>query len=156
MRPMSTSSHRFVASLLAAGGLLFAAGCSGTQSPKLSVLGGSVKQRTEHAAVIDFMIDADNPNSEALPLQDVTYTVTKNGQTLFSGTRSAEAIIRRYGRQQFLLPASFELPAGATLEGEYEVSGSLVYIAPGALAETLFDQQLVKPSVSFEGRATVK
>lgn len=136
--------------------LLALGGCSGTQSPKLSVAGASIKERTDAAAVIDFIVEAENPNGDALPLQDVTYTVSRGGKPVFSGTRSAEAVIRRYGRQHFVLPASFLAPAGEEVAGEYEISGTLMYLAPGALSETLFDQALVKPEVSFAGKATAK
>lgn len=136
---------------------MFAAGgCSGTQSPTLSVAGASIKERTDAAAVIDFIVEADNPNGEALPLQDVTYTVSRGGKQVFSGTRSAEAVIRRFGRQQFILPASFLVAPGEEVAGEYEISGTLMYQAPGALSETLFDQALVKPEASFSGKATAK
>ena len=142
--------------VVSAASLLTAGGCSGTQSPKLSVAGASIKERTDTAAVIDVIVEAENPNAQALPLQDVTYTVSRGGKQVFSGTRSAEAVIRRYGSQQFVLPASFLAPAGEEVAGEYEVSGTLMYLAPGALSETLFDQALVKPEVSFAGKATAK
>ena len=130
------------------------AGCSGTLAPSLSVLGGSVKERGPNATVVEFIIDADNANPDALPLQEVEYTVSRDGVVVFSGKRSAEAIIRRYGRQQFVLPAAFT--SEQSPEGEYRISGTATYIAPGALAETLFDQAIVRPSVDFSGTATVR
>lgn len=130
------------------------AGCSGTQAPSLSVLGGSVKERGPAATVVEFIIDADNANPDALPLQEVEYTVSRDGVVVFSGKRSAEAIIRRYGKQQFVLPAAFT--SEQSPEGEYRISGTATYIAPGALAETLFDQAIVRPSVDFSGTATVR
>ena len=129
-------------------------GCSGTQTPSLSVLGGSVKERGPNATVVEFIIDADNANPDALPLQEVEYTVARDGVVVFSGKRSAEAIIRRYGKQQFVLPAAFT--SEQSPEGEYRISGTVTYIAPGALAETLFDQEIVRPSVDFSGTATVR
>ena len=137
-------------------GTLALTGCSGAQSPRLTVTGASIKERTDTAAVIAFTIDAENPNGDALPLQDVTYTVRRGGKEVFSGTRSAEAVIRRFGRQEFQLPASFLAAAGEDVAGEYEISGTVLYFAPGALSETLFDQSIVKPDVSFSGRATAK
>lgn len=130
------------------------AGCSGTQAPSLSVLGGSVKERGPAATVVEFIIDADNANPDALPLQEVEYTVSRDGVVVFSGKRSAEAIIRRYGKQQFVLPAAFT--SEQSPEGEYRISGTVTYIAPGALAETLFDQEIVRPSVDFSGTATIR
>ena len=129
-------------------------GCSGTQAPSLSVLGGSVKERGPNATVVEFIIDADNANPDALPLQEVEYTVARDGVVVFSGKRAAEAIIRRYGKQQFVLPAAFT--SEQSPEGEYRISGTVTYIAPGALAETLFDQEIVRPSVDFSGTATVR
>jgi hypothetical protein len=130
-------------------------GCSGTQSPALSVAGAQLKEHTDSAAVIEFAINAENPNDEPLPLQDVEYSVSRDGKEIFSGTRSAEAVVKRFGQQQFLLPAAFATNQ-PDVSGEYTISGTLWYVAPGALSETLFDQAIVRPTVSFSGKAAVK
>jgi len=138
---------------------LLMTGCSGTQAPTLAVTSATVRERTALGVVLDFVVVADNPNGDALPLQDVTYTVTRNGETVFTGTRSAEAVLRRYGQQEFTLPVSIalsKLPAGGEAGGEYQISGSVIYVAPGALSQTLFDQELVTPSADFSGTVRVE
>jgi len=133
-------------------------GCSGTQAPTFKVLEATIKDRTPQGAVLLFVLEADNPNGDALPLRDVSYTVSLNGKQIFSGTRSAEVVLRRFGRQQFTLPAAYALAADqlAPDGAAYAISGSLVYIAPGALAETLFDQEIIRPSADFSGEGTLK
>ena len=133
-------------------------GACGSQSPTIRVLSAQLAERTDQGAVIQFVIEADNPNEDALPLQDVTYSVDLDGKTVFSGTRSAESTIRRFGRQQVRLPAAFAVPQGTSLPpvAHYRISGDVVYVVPGAIAETLFDQEVIRPSASFSGEGTVE
>lgn len=132
-------------------------GCSGISAPGIEVSGVALRERTAQGTVLEFTLLADNPNGEALPLQDVTYSVSQNNVVLFSGTRSAEAVLRRFGQQEFTLPAAIPTSLlAAEAQGAFTISGSVIYIAPGALSETLFDQQLIRPSADFSGTATLK
>jgi hypothetical protein len=135
---------------------LLLGGCSGTQAPGLSVVSGSVREKNEKGAVLELIVEADNPNGDALPLEDVEYTVTRDGEVVFTGTRSAEVVLRRYGRQRFVLPASLAFTDGTSnLAGTYSITGSVVYQAPGAIQKTMFDEEIVRPSASFSGEVKV-
>jgi len=133
------------------------AACSSAAPPSFKVLGASVREQTEQGFVLEILIEADNNNAEPLPLRDVTYTVSVDGFDSFSGTRYPEVILRRYGRQEFVLPASFERKPGQTLseQSTYSISGSVMYLAPGALSETLFDQSIIKPTSELNGSGTL-
>ena len=136
--------------------LCLLSGCSSTQAPGLVVQSAELTERTDAGMVITFTIVADNANDEALPLRDATYTVSLDGKQVFSGTRSAQATVRRFGTQTFTLPAAVPLdgPPPTGIE-PFQISGRLKYLVPGALAETLFDIHVRRPSTYFHGTGTV-
>lgn len=138
------------AALLAFG--LALSGCDAYRAPALSVASAEAIERTPDGVSILFTLDAQNDNDTQLPLREVEYRVDLNGRQIFSGTRSAEATLRRHGIQQIKLPASAPITSDtADLQGpgRYIIAGTLYYITPGQLAETLFDAGVRKPSVSF-------
>jgi len=100
-----------------------------------------------------FTLDARNENEDGLPLRTVEYRLDLNGREVFSGTRSAESTLRRLGTQQLKLPAVVsitpETQAFVTGQTHYRLTGSLYYVTPGRLAETLFDSGVHTPSVGF-------
>lgn len=133
------------------------AGCSAYRSPEIEVTGARVAQETSQGMVIDFTLNASNANEVDLPLERVTYTVRLNGERVFAGTRSAEATVRRLGTQGFVLPAAIDLttfdpPAG---EVPYEITGSVVYVTPGEIAQILFDVGVRRPRSTFRQRGTL-
>lgn len=132
-------------------------GCaSSTRAPELTVTSAEVSQRSADGAVILFSVHADNANPDQLPLRDVEYDVALDGQKVFHGSRSAEATVRRYGTQDFYLPAAVptdRMPEGR--EVRYTIKGRLTYLVPGALAETLFDMDVIRPSTGFRGEGIV-
>lgn len=127
-------------------------GCDAYRAPALSVASAEAIERTPDGVSILFTLDAQNDNDTQLPLREVEYRVDLDGRQIFSGTRSAEATLRRHGIQQIKLPASAPITSDtADLQGpgRYTIAGTLYYITPGQLAETLFDAGVRKPSVSF-------
>lgn len=138
-----------------AGALL--AGCSTYDAPTLSVVDARITQETDAGVVIDFGLDASNTNEFEVPLERVSYTLRLDGRRVFTGTRSAEATVRRLGTQRVTLPAAidlakFELPTG---DVPYELSGSVVYVTPGEIAELLFDAGVRRPKAKFRHRGTL-
>jgi hypothetical protein len=129
------------------GGLL--GGCTSYAPPALSVEGASVTERTPDGTAVAFALSAENSNDVALPLRTVEYTVTLDGREAFTGTRSAEATLRRKGVQRIVLPA---VVTGAMELGgptRYRLSGRVFYVTPGQLAEVLFDAGVRTPSAEF-------
>lgn len=143
--------------LALAGLVLVSAGCSSAPPPQLRDATVRAAERTDAGQVLEFRILADNPGPEALPLREIDYTLSINGREVFKGRRSAEATLRRFGTQEIRIPAV--IPAGSngipSGEVDYTLVGSLTYISPGALAETLFDAEIRRPSVSFNARGTL-
>lgn len=132
-------------------------GCSAYDAPTLSVESARITQETDAGMVIEFGVDASNSNEFELPLERVSYTLRLDGQRVFSGTRSAEATIRRLGTQQITLPAAIDLSKYNVPTGEvdYELSGSVVYVTPGELAELLFDAGVRRPKAKFRHRGSL-
>lgn len=137
--------------------LVFLTGCSAYDAPTIEVAGARITQETPEGVVIDFTLDATNPNEVDLPLERVRYALRLDGQQVFTGTRSAEATVRRLGTQQLTLPASIDLSRFAMPEGdvEYELTGSVVYVTPGEIAQILFDAEVRKPRAAFRQRGTL-
>ena len=133
------------------------AGCSGTSAPQLTVTGAQALERTPDGVSVLFNVDARNDNEDPLPLREVEYTLDINGQRAFVGTRSAEATLRSKGTQSLRLPAVVNLARVGEIQGpaRYRLTGTVRYVAPGQIAEILFDTGVRIPSVAFAGEGEV-
>ena len=132
-------------------------GCSSVQSPEIRIVDARVVDETPEGVTLEFTLEGSNPNNESLPLREVSYALEVDGRRVFSGRRSAEGARLRLGDQRFLLPAVVpSSDATGSLEGSsYRLAGTAVYLAPGAIAEILFDSGLSRPTVSFAGTGTL-
>lgn len=135
-------------------------GCSLTPAPKLDVVAVQPAARSADGLGLVFTLAAENPGEEPLPLRTVEYRLELDGRTVFEGTRSPEATIRRQGTQTITLPAVVriadhpELQSGGAVP--YRLSGILRYTAPGQIAEVLFDAGVSVPSVEFSDSGMVE
>lgn len=136
---------------------LACAGCSTVSSPRLSVADAALGEVTDEGRVIVFEIDAANRNDRELPLREVRYRFSIEGREVFRGVRSSEASVRRFGRQSFRLPVVLRAEDIEGLEGRvrYTLRGEVTYLAPGALAETLFDTGVSRPKTSFSEEGVI-
>ena len=127
------------------------AGCSSITPPTLRVVEARVADRTEDGLKLEFVIDAENANDEALPLRAARYSLRLDGDTVFTGSRSPQATLRRLGTQRITLPVV--IPAAELLDigpmPEYRLSGTLSYVTPGEISDLLFDYRIRRPKVSF-------
>lgn len=135
-------------------------GCASSAAPKVSIAGAQLAERTSEGVAMQFTLNAENTNDVGLPLRTVRYTLELDGKQVFSGTRSAEATLRRLGTQQIVLPAVIaNLPETAatrtTGRVPYRISGTMTYIAPGQIAEILFDSGVRVPSTDFSGTGEI-
>lgn len=126
------------------------AGCNTHSSPALSVTNLAVGQRSDQAVVLLFTLDAENANSVPLPLREVRYRFALDGREVFAGRRSAQATLRRFGTQQIQLPVVVPRDDMPDHAADYQLTGKLVYIAPGEIAQILFDTGVRKPSTPFK------
>ena len=141
----------FVLPLLALS--LLTGGCESYSAPVLSMSRAEPTERTPDGCAMLFTLDAKNENEDGLPLRTVEYRLDLNGREVFVGTRSAESTLRRLGTQQLKLPAVVALTQDTQSlvsgQSHYRLTGSLYYVTPGRLAETLFDSGVHTPSIGF-------
>lgn len=133
------------------------AGCSSAAPPRATVTDARLRDRGPEAAVVEFVIGTENPNDIELPLRDITYTLSLDGQQVFSGRREAMATIPRHGSQSVVIPAV--IPMGeegvAPEMHEYTLSARVRYSLPSQLADLLFDTNVSRPSVSLTDRGQI-
>ena len=140
---------------------LLLTGCSRGAKPRFAVIDAAVTQRTDEGFVVTFLVEGDNSGDTAVPLRQVRYSLSLGGDRVFQGVRSAEATLPRQGRQQFPLPVAVQhvdwpRADGAPLaEADYKLEARISYLAPGALAEILFDSGFRRPKVSFSERGVL-
>lgn len=156
-RPARSIAPFFLALALSAAFAAGLGGCSTAKPPRFETHLASVTATTNEGVAFEFLLDAYNDNDFGLPLRTLDYQLDIDGQTVFRGTRSAEATIRANGQHPVRVTAS--APVGQSADtGErldvsglrqYVLTGSVTYVTPGAFAELLFDQGVRVPSQSF-------
>ena len=132
-------------------------GCQSQPAPSFEVTNVAITEQSPAPGgmVVTFRVKADNRGEEALPLRTVHYSFSLDGRPVFSGRRAAEATIRRYGSQEFLLPVALTLGEGGDLPSApsgkmpYSLTGTVEYEVPGSIAEVLFDTGIRRPSATF-------
>ena len=116
---------------------------------------GAAVLRRQVPLTFDVHLLGRNPaeNRTTARLVRMQWTLDLNGREVFVGTRSAESTLRRLGTQQLKLPAVVALtPDTQSLvagQAHYRLTGSMYYVTPGRLAETLFDSGVHTPSIGF-------
>jgi hypothetical protein len=108
---------------------------------------------TPDGSLLIVELEAQSTAEDQLPLTEVRYTVSRDGKQVFSGFRSPQATLRRFGTQRLLLPAV--VPGGIGTGGVYEVEGTMTYVEPGTIAGVLFDFGVRTPTVDFSGTGTL-
>lgn len=127
-------------------------GCAGFTEPKFSVERVQVVEQTPEGAVLLFSLAGENRNPDPVPLREVRYELWLDGEKVFEGRRSAQLTLNRYGEQTLVLPVATPLePDSPVLTGvtPYRFSGTVEYERPGAISETLFENNLIRPKAGF-------
>lgn len=136
-------------------------GCLGSRPPSIEVGEAVLVEETTEALRLDVALDLANPNDEPLELLQFEYAFSIDGASVFRAKQSAEATLSASGRKRLVLPAVVPLdgapwPAGARpADAAWSIRGSLLYVAPGALAEALLDTGVRKPRAGFGGSGRV-
>lgn len=112
-----------------------------------------IAERSADGTRFEAVIELDNPNRFALPLREVTYSVSVGGQSQ-SLVDNAHRTVPGKGSQQVVLPASF--PITGDLTGvNYNVSGRVEYEAPGELRDALTEAGIPLPTSGFAGKGSL-
>ncbi len=155
MRPTRRPPLRPLAALAPAAAALLAAGC-GSGPPGMRVVEANLSSHTDDGFVIDFILEGDNPNEEPLPLREVDYWLSLDGEEVFRGRRAAEATLPRKGTQRFRLPVAVshaEWPAERLSQrSNYTFSAEVTYLTESWLARILFDAGIQRPTVVYTTR----
>jgi len=130
--------------------------CSSYRDPTLRVTGVSVRERSAEAVVVEFTVEAENPNEVPLPLKELTYSVSVDGRQVFSGIRSPETTLRRFGTQELRFPAVITGEAPRDGSVLCRVNATMAYTTPGELAEVLFEADVRRPEVDFVDERSVE
>lgn len=164
-RPATTDPRLPVGPPLCACGLvamvLTSAGClTRAVPPTMRVVPEAiVTERTDRGLVMQIDIVAANTSNEPLPLKDIVYRVDVGGERVFTGRRSAETTLRSAGEQTISLPVVIDQAwletHTLTAPSTFTISGSIVYLVRGPIAEMLFDAGLRRPTELFSGEGTV-
>ncbi|MHC4990394.1 MAG: hypothetical protein ACYTGC_05380 [Planctomycetota bacterium] len=154
---MQRAASLFILLLLVLAG---ASGCSTFRDPVVESGDAVLMDRSEDALQIGVPMQLSNPNDEALKLLQFDYTLVADGRLVFRGRRAALATLGQNGTRLIVLPAvvpfesmGWETPPGSV---DYRLSGSLLYVTPGALAETLLDIGLRRPRMRIVAEGTVQ
>jgi hypothetical protein len=123
-------------------------GC-GVKQPTLQYIGAVVTQSTQDAFKFDVEFEISNKNDFPLQLLLYNYEVTSGGRTIYVGFASAEKTIP-YSLSitnsiPVVIPREFVVDQD---ELSWQLSGTLGYIPPKAMSETLVDMGIWKPMVS--------
>lgn len=138
-----------------------AAGCSTTKAPKVDVRGASISERSSEAVVVEFDLHLVNPNNAPLELLEMHYSLNVDGRRVFEGRRDAQATLPSGGEWTLRVPAVIPFDqagwnSATPAQVRYDVDGSLVYSAPGPLAEILLDAGIWRPKAGFSSEGELK
>ncbi len=141
--------------LMLGSGMLLS-GCNKALAPTFQAVGVREIEQGDERSVIEFSIEATNPNKEPIPLRQVHYKVELDGVEVFSGVRSPEIMLHMYSSHVFTLPAVLPIEAiKSSGEVSYALTGTVQYIPPGRLSEVLFDAKLKVPEAILELSGTI-
>lgn len=101
-------------------------------------------------------INATNDNPDPLPLRRASYTLSLDGAPVYSGVRSPETTLSEYETHAFDLPALVPMTfAGRQDPVPYRLTGTVSYVTPGKLAETLFESGVRQPEAPINVVGTI-
>lgn len=129
--------------------LLSCFGC-GPRPPVARFAASRVVEVLPEAVAFEVEFELSNTNDEPIELLEYTYSVHVNGQAVYSGRASGARTLPRWSAVRAALPVVIrrdQLPGGGVVE--WSLSGTLTYASPGALAETLQDSRLWRPSIAI-------
>ncbi len=142
--------------VLIAGSGLVLSGCNKALAPTFQAVGVREIEQGHERSVIEFSIEATNPNKEPIPLRQVHYAVELDGIEVFLGVRSPEITLHMYSSHTFTLPAVLPIESiNRSGEVSYSLVGTVQYIPPGRLSEVLFDAELKVPKAVLELSGTI-
>ncbi|MFO0862024.1 MAG: hypothetical protein U0570_15890 [Phycisphaerales bacterium] len=133
------------------------AACSGVSAPKLTVVDVHQDEQEPTGRRLIVQVQVENLSNEQLPLRNANYVFRLDGKEIFTGLRSPESTLRKWGVQTLNFPVAIpdDRWPGAGTPLKYDVTGSVVYLPPGKFNEILYDYGLLRPTASFRGTGEI-
>ena len=136
-----------------------AAGC--TAPPTVTIESVEIVGQQDDATALLFHAHVANDHDHTLRLMQYEYTLVMGGASVYHGRHAAEMTLTPKSERRFTLPAAFpnaiagidsEVPTDAS---QWTISGSLLFIGDGVLAETLREMGY-RPSVGFSASGVLQ
>lgn len=137
-------------------------GCGLPQPPRVSVGDARWTGATEEGTVLTFTLNLENPGDQPYELREVRYDLLVDGRRVYSGRRAPLSTLPAGRGQQIELPTVIlndRLPGadvGGAMAFNYDISGSVLYVAPDHIAEILLDTGVRRPRVRFSDQGTIE
>lgn len=137
-------------------------GCTSYTPPTFRVTQAYVTERSADATVLQVELDGANGNEIPLPLFDVRYSVTIDGERVFKGRRQPEATLPANGGQVITVPVAIpsediaSLGTGPLTGRDLRITGDVIYVLPGSIAELMFDSRLRRPRTRFSATVSIE
>ena len=129
----------------------------GVRAPIVNFTGATISESTPEAIALAAEFEISNTNDEPLRLEYYNYTVTAGGRTVYHGTAAAELTVPRWAFISSTIPIVIRREDIHTQEAiSWNLSGSVSYIPPTALAETLLRTGIWKPTTSIRANGTLE
>lgn len=138
------------------------AGCAGYRPPSIQLADVRLSERSSEAAALEFDLVLENPNAEPIELREFRYSLSLDGRHVYEGRRAAFTTLHPGVESRITLPgvvrfdsmgwADDALPPAA----DYRLSGNVMYVTPGALAEILLDTGVRRPKTGFTRRGRLE
>ncbi len=160
--PMHTSWRPAPASLII---LLLALSaipaCTVYRDPVVSVVDVAVTETGEGLVGLGFTLVLENPNPQPLALHEFSYTLAIDGAPAYRGRWAASATLGANGTRRLTIPAIVRYDqlgwtaSSAPSQATYDLVGHVLYLAPGDIAEILFDTGVRRPKAAFAAHGVV-
>jgi hypothetical protein len=128
----------------------------GVRAPVAHFTGVTVTQSTPEAFALEATFDISNTNDEPLRLEYYKYYVTTGGKTVYSGKAAAELTIPRWASITSSIPFVIRREdIGMQDVVTWKLEGTLSYIPPTAVAETLLKTGVLEPTTTVRAHGAV-
>ncbi len=135
--------------------------CTVYRDPVVSVVDAAVTETGEGLVGLGFILVLENPNEQPLALHEFSYTLAMDGAPTYRGRWAASATLPANGTRQLTIPAIVRYDqlgwtaSSAPSQATYDQVGHDLYLAPGDIAEILFDTGVRRPKASFAAHGVV-
>ena len=135
--------------------------CTVYRDPMVSVVDAAVTETGDGLLGLSFVLVLENPNQQPLVLHEFSYTLAVEGAPAYRGRWAASATLGANGTRRLTIPAIVRYDqfgwtaASAPSQATYDLVGHVLYLAPGDIAEILFDTGVRRPKAAFAAHGVV-